>query len=224
MAIGCWDAWGCLLRTLVGEVLQPAGGCREGPGGALALVRGCHAGEDHACIQRQNTRGQSSCRRRQGGVRYLSLKPQNFHPTGHTTPCAHQNPSFPHPLASRGDRDLSCGKGWAGRGGFTAGTTHPGGPPTCSFADDFGNGGGEVPDAIGALLSVVDVPLPPPVGMLLQDLRGDEEDRAGTRQRWGQGTGSGEQPHRDDISCPDIESSRIVEVPKILQSSDLQDS
>lgn len=155
---------------------------------------------------------------------YLSLKPQNFHPTGHTTPCAHQNPSFPRPLASRGDRDLSCGKGWAGRGGFTAGTTHPGGPPTCSFADDFGNGGGEVPDAIGALLSVVDVPLPPPVGMLLQDLRGDEEDRAGTRQRRGRGTGSGEQPHRDDISCPDIESSRIVEVPKILQSSDLQDS
>lgn len=96
--------------------------------------------------------------------------PKTSTPTSHTTPCAHQNPSFPRPLASQGDRDLSCGKGWAGRDGFTLGTMHPGGPPTCSFADDFGNGGGEVPDAIGALLSVVDVPLPSPVGMLLQDL------------------------------------------------------
>lgn len=42
--------------------------------------------------------------------------------------------------------------------------------------------------------------------------------------RWGRGMGSREQPHRDDVSCSDIESSWVMEVPKILQSSDLQDS
>lgn len=76
MAIGRWDARGCLMRTLVGEVLQPAGGGWEGPGGTLALVCGCHTGDNHACIQRQNTRGQSSCGRQRGVGRYLSLNPQ----------------------------------------------------------------------------------------------------------------------------------------------------
>ena len=46
----------------------------------------------------------------------------------------------------------------------------PGRSLTCSLADDFSNRGGEVPDPIGAFLSVVDVSLPPPVRMLLQDL------------------------------------------------------
>lgn len=41
---------------------------------------------------------------------------------------------------------------------------------------------------------------------------------------WGRRMGSREQPHRDDISCSDVESSWVMEVPKILQSSDLQDS
>lgn len=51
----------------------------------------------------------------------------------------------------------------------------PGRPLTCSLADDFSDRGGEVPDAIGAFLSIVDVPLPSPVRMLLQDLpRGRE--------------------------------------------------
>lgn len=38
------------------------------------------------------------------------------------------------------------------------------------------------------------------------------------------GAGSREQSHRNDVSCPDIESSWVMEVPKILQSSYLQDS
>lgn len=42
--------------------------------------------------------------------------------------------------------------------------------PTCSLADDFSDGRGEVPDPIGAFLRVMDVPLPSPVRMLLQDL------------------------------------------------------
>ena len=120
MAIGWWDAWGCLLWTLVREVLQPwraaVGQCHEGPRSALVLMRGRHAGEDHAY----------------------------------------------------------------------------------SLADDFGNGWGEVPNAIGAFLNVMNVSLPSPIWMLLQD--------------------------RNDVSCPDIESSWVMEVPKILQSSDLQDS
>lgn len=69
MAIGRWAARGCLVRTLVGEVLQP-------PGGTLALLRRCHAGDNHACIQRQNMRGQS-LRRTQGGgdIRASTPKP-----------------------------------------------------------------------------------------------------------------------------------------------------
>lgn len=30
-------------------------------------------------------------------------------------------------------------------------------------------------------------------------------------------------PHRDDVPCTDVESSGIVEVPKILECPDLQD-
>lgn len=151
-----------------GRCCSPPGGAVRAPGGPWRWCVGAMRGRIMPAFK-DKTR---VVRARAGGGKggYLGLKPQNFHPTGHTTPCAHQNPSFPRPLASQGDRDLSCGKGWAGRDGFTPGTMHPGGPPTCSFADDFGNGGGEVPDAIGALLSVVDVPLPSPVGMLLQDL------------------------------------------------------
>lgn len=46
----------------------------------------------------------------------------------------------------------------------------PGWPLTCSLTDDFSDGGGEVSNPIGAFLSIVDVPLPSPVWMLLQDL------------------------------------------------------
>lgn len=101
----------------------------------------------------------------------------------------------------------------------------PGWPLTCSLTDDFSDGRGEVPDPIGAFLSVVDVPLPPPVRMLLQDLPRGREGRGWYPGPWqGRGMESREQPHRDDISCPDVESSWVMEVPKILQSSDLQDS
>lgn len=87
----------------------------------------------------------------------------------------------------------------------------PGRPRTCSLADDFGDGGGKVPDPIGAFLSVVDVPLPSPVRVLLQDLPWGREGRGWYRGLWqGRGTGSREQPHRDDVSCPDVESSRIM--------------
>lgn len=41
---------------------------------------------------------------------------------------------------------------------------------TCPLADDLDDGGREVADSISAFLSVVDVPLPAPVRVLLQDL------------------------------------------------------
>lgn len=111
MAIGWWDAWGCLLWTLVREVLKPwraaVGQCHEGPRSALVLMRGRHAGEDHACIQRQNMHGQSLCRRQQGGT--SESQTSNFYPTSHTFSCVHQNPFFSCHLPSQGCRDLSMG-------------------------------------------------------------------------------------------------------------------
>lgn len=95
MATGCWDARGCLVRRLVGEVLQPAGEDREGPRGTLVLVRGRHAGDNHACIQKQNMRGQSSCRKQHGG-QYLSLNPQITTPPMMQPPVAPQVVLFPH--------------------------------------------------------------------------------------------------------------------------------
>lgn len=41
---------------------------------------------------------------------------------------------------------------------------------TCPLADDLDDGGREVADSISAFLGVVDVPLPAPVRVLLQDL------------------------------------------------------
>lgn len=63
----------------------------------------------------------------------------------------------------------------------------PGWPLTCPLADDFSDGGREVPDPVGALLSVVDVPLPSAIGMLLQDLPWDKMDGAGTQGHGGPG-------------------------------------
>lgn len=183
MTKGCWAARGCWVWTLVGEVLQPPRGGWEGPGGTLALLRRCHAGDNHACIQRQNTRGESSCRRQgQGGE--LSHNPQSSIPTMVTTP-----ESFPSPLASQGCRAcLTGGAGKAGkvsqRGLFPACS---GRPLTCPLADDFCNGGGEVADPVGAFLSVVDVSLPSTIWMLLQDLPWDKRDGAGTQGHVGAG-------------------------------------
>lgn len=69
----------------------------------------------------------------------------------------------------------------------------PGQPLTCSLADDFGDRGGKVPNPIGAFLSIMDVPLPSPIRMLLQDLPRGQEGRGwylGLGRAGGQGAGS----------------------------------
>lgn len=95
-------------------------------------------------------------------------------------------------------------------------------PLTVSPADDLHDGRREEANAVRPSLRVVDVALPAPVHVLFQHLQRGQRghvtwspDAEMMKEAW---------PHRDDVSCSNVEGRRVVEVPVILQRSDLQDA
>lgn len=100
--------------------------------------------------------------------------------------------------------------------------------PTISPADDLHDGRREEADPVRPPLAVVDVSLPAPVRVLLQHLQ--ESRRASRAQHTitaaphtAEG-GPWAESHHNDVSGANVEGRGVVEVPVVLQGSDLQNA